>query len=64
MLLNERANPSPEMAPRIEKAFGASMGTPMRMQNGYGIVETGKRAGTIVIALFAGRRIGAVSTRS
>jgi len=52
------------MAPRIEKAFGASMGTPMRMQNGYGIVETGKRAGTIVIALFAGRRIGAVSTRS
>ena len=29
-LLNERANLSPEMAVRIEKAFGASMDTLMR----------------------------------
>jgi len=37
-LLNERAHLSPEMALRIEKAFGVSMDTLMRMQNSYDIV--------------------------
>ena len=32
-LLNERASLSPDMAIRIEKAFGVSMDTLMRMQN-------------------------------
>ncbi|MGO9673008.1 MAG: HigA family addiction module antitoxin [Methylocella sp.] len=34
-LLNERAHLSPEMALRIEKTFGVSMDTLMRMQNTY-----------------------------
>ena len=63
-LLNERTNLSPEMALRIEEAFGVSMDMLMQIQNSYDIAETGKRAGTIVIALFARRRIGAISTRS
>ena len=63
-LPNERANLSPEMALRTEKAFGASSDTLMRTQNSYDIAETAKRAGTIVVAPFAGRRIGAVSARS
>lgn len=36
-LLNEQAALSPEMAIRIEKAFGASMEDLMRMQNKYDI---------------------------
>src|SRR4051812_43111211 len=36
-LLNERADLSPEMALRIEKAFGVSMETLMRMQNSFDI---------------------------
>jgi antitoxin HigA-1 len=35
--LNERSSLSPEMALRIEKAFGVSMDTLMRMQNSYDI---------------------------
>ena len=46
-LLNERAHLSPEMALRIEKAFGVSMDTLMRMQNSYDIAQTRKRAGEI-----------------
>jgi addiction module HigA family antidote len=38
-LLNERAHLSPEMALRIEKAFGVSMDTLMRMQNSYDIAQ-------------------------
>ena len=36
-LLNERAHLSPDMAIRIEKAFGVSMDTLMRMQNSFDI---------------------------
>ena len=49
-LLNERAHLSPEMALRIEKAFGVSMDTLMRMQNSYDIAETRRRAGEINVA--------------
>jgi antitoxin HigA-1 len=42
-LLNERAHLSPEMALRIEKAFGVSMDTLMRMQNSFDIAQTRKR---------------------
>ena len=53
-LLNERARLSPEMALRIEKAFGVSMETLMRMQNSYDIAQTRKRSGEIQVALFQG----------
>lgn len=51
-LLNERAHLSPEMALRIEKAFGVSMDTLMRMQNSYDIAQTRKREGDIRVAPF------------
>ena len=40
------------MALRIEKAFGVSMDTLMRMQNSDGIVQARTRAGEIKVALF------------
>lgn len=49
-LLNERAHLSPEMALRVEKAFGVSMDTLMRIQNSYDIAETRRRAGEINVA--------------
>lgn len=49
-LLNERAHLSPEMALRVEKAFGVSMDTLMRMQNSYDIAQARKRAGDIKVA--------------
>jgi antitoxin HigA-1 len=54
-LLNERARLSPEMALRIEKAFGVSMDTLMRMQNSYDIAQARKQEGQIQIARFKGR---------
>ena len=51
-LLNERAHLSPEMALRIEKAFGVSMDTLMRMQNSYDIVQARKREDEIDLAPF------------
>jgi addiction module HigA family antidote len=54
-LLNERAQFSPEMALRLEKAFGVSMDTLMRMQNSYDIAQARKREGEIQVAPFKGR---------
>lgn len=51
-LLNGRASLSPEMALRVEKAFGVSMDTLMRMQSSYDIAQTRKRAGEIKVAPF------------
>lgn len=51
-LINERAHLSPEMALRIEKAFGVSMDTLMRMQNSYDIAQTRKRERSIKVAPF------------
>ena len=42
------------MALRIEKAFGVSMDTLMRMQNSFDIAKARKRAGEIKIARYAG----------
>lgn len=53
-LLNERAHLSPEMALRIEKAFGVSMDTLMRMQNSYDIAQARKREKEIKVAPFKG----------
>ena len=57
-LLNERAHLSPEMALRIEKAFGVSMDTLMRMQNSFDIAQTRKREDEIKVARFV-ERMGA-----
>src|SRR3954453_5282426 len=51
-LLNERAALSSEMALRVEKAFGLSMETLMRMQNSYDIAQARRRAGQIKVARF------------
>ncbi len=46
-LLNERVDLSPEMALRLEKAFGVSMNTLMRMQNSDDIAQTRRREGAL-----------------
>jgi antitoxin HigA-1 len=51
-LLNQRADLSPEMALRIEKAFGVSMDTLMRMQNSYDIAKARKREDEIKVERF------------
>lgn len=51
-LLNERAALSPEMAIRVEKAFGVSMDTLMGMQSSFDIARARKRAGEIKVAPF------------
>lgn len=53
--LNQRASLSPEMALRIEKAFGVRMDTLMRMQNSYDIAQARKREGEIDVSRFAGK---------
>jgi antitoxin HigA-1 len=59
--LNERSSLSPEMALRIEKAFGVSMATLMRMQNSFDIAEARERAADINVAPYrrqaGGRRV-------
>ena len=54
-LLNERAALSPEMALRIEKAFGVPMDTLMRMQNSYDIAQVRRRSAEIKVARFVGK---------
>jgi addiction module HigA family antidote len=50
--LNERAGLSPDMAIRIEKAFGVSMDTLMRMQNSFDIAKARGREGEIKVARY------------
>ena len=50
--LNERAHLSPEMALRLEKAFGVSMDTLMRMQNSFDIAQARKRESEIKVLPF------------
>lgn len=54
-LLNERTNLSPEMALRVEKAFGVSMETLLRMQTSFDIAQTRRREGEIKVAPFHGK---------
>jgi addiction module HigA family antidote len=56
-LLNERQRLSPEMALRIEKAFGVSMDTLMRMQNSFDIAQARKREGEIKVAPYTGKSL-------
>ena len=54
-LVNQRAHLSPDMALRIEKAFGVPMDTLMRMQNSFDIAEARKRAGQIDVRRFVAK---------
>jgi antitoxin HigA-1 len=58
-LLNEHSRLSSEMALRIEKAFGVSMDTLMRMQNSYDIAQARKREGDIMVSPYSGRPVDA-----
>ena len=48
-LLNGRTSLSPDMALRIEKAFGPRMDTLLRMQTAFDIAKTRDRAGEIKV---------------
>ena len=50
--LNARTSLSPDMAIRMEKAFGVSMETLMRMQNSFDIAQARKREGEIKVARY------------
>ncbi len=52
-LLNAKADLSGDMALRIEKAFGVTMDTLMRMQASYDIARTRQRENTITVRRFA-----------
>jgi antitoxin HigA-1 len=51
-LLNGKADLSGDMALRIEKAFGVTMDTLMRMQVSYDIAQTRKREKQIQVSRF------------
>jgi addiction module HigA family antidote len=55
-LLNGRASLSPEMALRIEKAFGLNMDTLLRIQTAYDAAETRERADEIKVKRYVARR--------
>lgn len=52
-LLNGHSDLSGEMALRLEKAFGVTMDTLMRMQNAFDIAEARKKAGHIKVKRYA-----------
>ena len=52
ILVNEHGGLSPEMALRIEKAFGVKMDTLLRMQTAWEIAAARKREGEFEIARY------------
>jgi addiction module HigA family antidote len=54
-LLNGRASLSPDMALRIEKAFGPKMDTLLRMQTAYDIAEARGRKGDIKVQRYVAK---------
>jgi len=54
LLLNERTDLSPEMALRIEKAFGPKMDHLMRLQLAFGLARQRQRAGQIRVKRYSG----------
>lgn len=52
VLINEHGGLSPDMALRIEKAFGVRMDTLLRMQTAWEIAEARKREGAFDIARY------------
>jgi len=57
-LLNQRAALSSEMALRIEKAFGVSMDTLMRMQNAHDIAQARSKEGEISVMRYVPKAKG------
>jgi addiction module HigA family antidote len=55
LLLNERTGLSPEMALRIEKAFGPKMDHLMRMQLAFDLARQRRAQGRIKVKRYAGR---------
>lgn len=55
--LNEQASLSPEMAIRLEKAFGADMEALMRMQNAYDIARDRAAEHKIKVARYAPKNV-------
>jgi addiction module HigA family antidote len=53
-LINETASLSGDMALRVEKAFGVSMDTLLRMQAAYDIAAARRREGTIRVRRYRG----------
>src|SRR6266852_8051373 len=54
-LLNGRASLSPEMALRVEKAFGPKMDTLLRMQTAYEIAEAREREQEIKVKRYVAK---------
>jgi len=54
-VLNGRAALSPQMALRVEKAFGAPMDTLLRMQTSHDIAEARRTASRIKVRRFMGK---------
>ena len=63
--LNERSGLSAEMAIRIQKAFGVSMETLMRMQSSFDIARAHEREGEITVSRYVpdGRSTEGAPTR-
>ena len=55
LLLNERTDLSPEMALRIEKAFGQKMDHLMRMQLAFDLARQRRRGGRIRVKRYSGQ---------
>ena len=56
-LLNARAALSPEMALRMEKAFGLKMDTLLRMQTAYDIAQARERQADIKVKRYPGEAV-------
>ena len=56
-LLNGRASLSPEMAIRLEKAFGPKMEHLMRMQHAYDMAQARAKADQIKVERYVPRRV-------
>jgi antitoxin HigA-1 len=57
-MLNGRASLSPEMALRIEKAFGLKMDTLLRMQTAFEIAEARGREKDIKVRRYVSKLVG------
>ncbi len=63
-ILNGRASLSPDMALRIEKAFGPKMDTLLRMQTACTIAEAREREGEIKVKRYVAKtRLASASAR-
>ncbi|MGZ0787679.1 HigA family addiction module antitoxin [Pseudomonas saponiphila] len=62
--LNQHAHLSPDMALRIEKAFGTSMEFLMQMQNDFDVAEARQREDRINVTPFKGKALNMQDKRA